>query len=71
MNVVVNVKPDVMLMAMVRKQFNCSDLAKASGVSRATISYIRNGKSCKPDVAGKLAVALSVPIEELIETKKE
>lgn len=71
MNVLVHVKTDVMLVAMAKKRFNCANLAKASGVSRATISYIRNGKSCKPDIAGKLAEALEVSVEELIDTKKE
>lgn len=71
MSVAVNIKTDVMLIAMAKKQYNCAGLAKASGVSRATISYIRNGKTCKPDVAGKLAIALGLSVEELIETKKE
>lgn len=71
MGVAVNIKTDVMLIAMAKKQYNCAGLAKASGVSRATISYIRNGKSCKPDVAGRLATALDLSVEELIETKKE
>jgi DNA-binding Xre family transcriptional regulator len=60
-----------MLIAMAKKQYNCAVLAKKAGVSRPTISYIRNGKSCKPDIAGKLAIALDLSVEELIETKKE
>lgn len=71
MSVAVNIKTDVMLIAMAKKQYNCAGLAKASGVSRATISYIRNGKTCKPDIAGRLATALDLSVEELIETKKE
>ncbi len=71
MSVSVKINSDKMVLAMARKQYNCAVLAKVSGVSRATISYIRNGKTCKPDIAGKLAVALEMSVEELIETKKE
>lgn len=71
MSVSVKINVEKMLLAMARKQYNCAGLAKASGVSRASISYIRNGKTCKPDIAGKLAVALDLSVEELIETKKE
>ena len=42
-------------------------LADASGVSRTTLSYIKNGKTCRPDVAGKLAKALGVDVEEILE----
>lgn len=71
MSVAVHINVNKMLVAMAEKKYNCTGLAKASGVSRASISYIRNGKSCKPDIAGKLADALGLSVEELIETKKE
>lgn len=71
MSVSVKINPDIMLIAMAKKKFTCAGLAKASGVSRATISCIRNEKNCKPDIAGKLAEALDLSVEELIETKKE
>lgn len=70
MNVTVHINADRMLLAMAKKKYNSTTLAKASGISRATISYIRNGKSCKPDVAGKLAETLDLSVEELVETKK-
>lgn len=70
MSVSVKLDSDKMILAMAKKQYNCARLANASGVSRATISYIRNGKTCKPDIAGKLAEALDLQVEELIETKK-
>ena len=44
-------------------------LSKESGISRTTLSYIYNGKLCKPATAGKLAKALGVPVEELIEER--
>ena len=53
--------------AMATSGFSFIDLSKESGVSRTTLSYINNGKSCRPDVAGKIARALSMPVEQLIE----
>lgn len=54
-------------MAMLEKNHNVLQLAKASGISRVTISSIRSGKSCSPVTAKKIAAALNVPIENLIE----
>lgn len=42
-------------------------LAEKAGVSRATINYIRSGKSCSDEIGNKIAVALNVPIEKLLE----
>lgn len=42
-------------------------LAELSGVSRATINYIRCGKSCTDEIGCKIATALNVPIEQLLE----
>ena len=53
--------------AMANKEFDFIDLAKKSGVSRTSLSYINSGKSCKPVTAGKIAKALEVPVTELIE----
>lgn len=55
--------------AMARKQLNFSKLSEESGVSRTTISYISNGKSCRPDIAAKLAAALGVDVTEIIEAE--
>lgn len=46
---------------------NFSKLANNSKVSRATLSYIKNGKSCRPDVTAKIAAALGVDVTDLIE----
>lgn len=67
----VHIDVQKMLLAMAKKQYSCAALARESGVSRQSISYIRNGKTCKPDIAGKLAIALDLSVEELIVTKKE
>ena len=42
-------------------------LAELSGVSRATINYIRAGKSCTDEVGQKIAKALCVSVTEIIE----
>lgn len=42
-------------------------LAELAGVSRASVNYIKSGKSCSDVVGNKIAVALKVPIEELLE----
>lgn len=42
-------------------------LAELSGVSRATINCIKGGKSCSDEVGQKIAKALGVKVEELIE----
>ena len=41
------------------------ELSKLSGVSRTTINFIKNGKSCSDATAGKIAKALNVPVELL------
>lgn len=43
------------------------DLAELSGVSRATIGYVKCGKSCSDEVGNKIATALNVPLEKLLE----
>jgi DNA-binding Xre family transcriptional regulator len=53
--------------AMARVGLNLTTLSAKSGISRATISYINNGKSCRPEVAGRIARALGVDVTELIE----
>lgn len=50
-----------------RQDLNQKKLAELSGVSRATINYVKGGKSCSDAVGNKLAAALGVPIESLLE----
>ncbi len=40
---------------------------RACGVSRATLNYINGGKSCSDEVGHKIAAALKVPLEKLLE----
>lgn len=53
--------------AMARKGMSFKELAERSCISRTTLSYINNGKSCRPEVVSKIAVALNVDVIELIE----
>ena len=42
-------------------------LAELSGVSRATINYIKGGKRCTDEVGQKIAKALGVDVNEILE----
>lgn len=52
---------------LTRQDLTQKRLAELSGVSRATINYIRCGKSCTDEVGNKIAKALNVPIDQLTE----
>lgn len=52
---------------MARRDITQLQLAKLTGASRATISGVQNGRSCSSKTAVKIADALKVPLEELLE----
>lgn len=52
---------------LTRQDMTQKRLAELSGVSRVTISSIKGGKSCSDAVGQKLAAALRVSIESLLE----
>lgn len=52
---------------LARRDMTQSKLAELAGVSRTTINYIKGGKSCSDEVGAKIAGALGVPVEKLIE----
>jgi len=52
-------------LAMDNKGYNFKLLSENCGVSRTTLSYLNNGKTCKPEVLFKIAKALDVKVEEL------
>lgn len=54
---------------MARKNLTEKKLVELSGVSRATISAARSGKSCSPATADKLAAGLGVKLEDIVEKK--
>lgn len=52
---------------MARRDITQLKLVEMSGVSRSTISGIQNGRSCSSRSAVKIAEALQVPLETLLE----
>lgn len=52
---------------LTRQELTQKRLAEISGVSRATINYIKSGKSCSEEIGKKIAKALNVQIENLLE----
>ncbi len=48
-----------------------TSIAKEMHSSRVTISAVFNGKSCSPMVAEKIAIALDMPLESLLEDKAQ
>lgn len=42
-------------------------LADRAGISRQTLSAVMNGRSCRPELLGRIARALEVEPEEIIE----
>lgn len=41
-------------------------LSELSGVSRATLNYVKNGKSCSDEVGRKIATALGIDVNEIL-----
>lgn len=52
---------------MARQDITQLQLAELTGASRATISGVQNGRSCSSRTAVKIADALKVPLETLLE----
>lgn len=52
---------------MAKQDITQLKLVELSGVSRATLSGIQNGRSCSSRSAVKIADALKVPLETLLE----
>lgn len=52
---------------MARKDITQVQLAEMTGSSRSTISGVQNGRSCSSKTAVKIADALKVPLETLLE----
>lgn len=55
--------------ALIDRGMKQKDLAEKTGISKSTISMICNGKSCTEDTARKIAEALGVTVDDLIERK--
>lgn len=52
---------------LTRQDMTQKKLAELAGISRATVNYIKGGKNCSDEVGIKIAAALNVPIELLLE----
>ena len=52
---------------LMRQEMTQGKLAERAGISRATVNYIKNGKRCSAEVGHKIADALKVPLETLLE----
>lgn len=61
------INPKKLIILMWDKEIKTTKLAELSGVSRATISYIRNGKSCSDEVGHRIAKALDCDVTDLLE----
>ena len=52
---------------LTRQDMTQKKLAEMAGISRASVNYIKSGKSCSDEVGHKIADALKVPLETLLE----
>ncbi len=52
---------------LAKRDMSQKRLAELSGVSRATINYVRAGKSCSDEVGQKIADALGIDIVKILE----
>ena len=51
---------------LVKHDLTLAKLSEMSGLSRATLTAIKSGKSCKEETAKKIAEALGVPLKKLV-----
>ena len=52
---------------MAKMCINQTQLATAAACSKQTISAVMNGRSCRPDLLGRISKAQGVEPEEIIE----
>ncbi len=52
---------------MARSEIKLYELAEKSGLTRATITAIKGGKSCREETAMKLAAGLGIPLSDLLQ----
>lgn len=56
---------------LMERELTQKELAEKAGISRASVSYIKCGKSCSETVGNAIAKALSVDVTEILENEKE
>lgn len=52
---------------LVRRDMTQKKLAELAGISRATVNYIKAGKSCSEEIGQKIARALKIDVTEILE----
>lgn len=52
---------------LTKRDMTQRELAEKSGVSRITINSIKGGRSCTEETGNKIAAALGISIEKLLE----
>lgn len=55
------------MLKMAKLGLDQKKLAERAGVSRTTMSYVMNGRECRPELLGRIAKALETEPEEIIE----
>lgn len=55
-----------LFIAMSKSGLNSMEVSTAAGISRTTFSAIKNGRTCNPQTAYKIANALNIDVGELI-----
>lgn len=56
-----------MVLAMMDVDVNTKQLAEKAQVARATVSAMKNGRSCSEQTAIRIAAALQVDLKKLVE----
>ena len=56
---------------MARQDMRVQDLSEKATVSRATVTALRGGKSCNANSVRRIAAALGIPIESLLESNEQ
>ena len=51
---------------LAKQELTLTDFSKKIGVNRTTLSNVKSGKSCRDDIAYKIASGLGVSIKDLI-----
>lgn len=54
---------------LVRQDMNTTEVADKAGLSRATVSSVKRGASCNTETAIKIADALGVELETILEER--
>lgn len=66
-----NISKSKIELLLAENGINLTALSELSGISRQSISTIKQRGTCAPCTAAKLAKGLGVPVAEIIETEKE